>query len=171
MNYFKIFEVEESFIVDLNKLEDLYLKKQSLFHPDKFIAKDEKCRLEALEKTIVLNKAYDVLKSDTNRAFHLLQLQGLEVDLEENVVDIPEILSEIFEEREGLEFASSIDQLKKIEEKAVAQLEENKKQFNDFYTNRLLDDAVITFKKMLYKKSFLSSIHQKTKNIGKLKCS
>ncbi|MCH9753870.1 MAG: Fe-S protein assembly co-chaperone HscB [Alphaproteobacteria bacterium] len=171
MNYFKVLGLDKSFVVDFVKLEKSYLEKQSLFHPDKFLTKDEPERIKALENTILVNKAYNSLKSDISRALHLLELEGLEIDLEENIIDIPEVLSEIFEERESLESANSIDDLKILKENALRDLENYKNHFNTSYNKKLLDDAVVAFKKMIYKKKFLESIQSKINSIGKLKCS
>lgn len=170
MNYFEIIGLEKSFIMDLKKLEDLYLEKQLLFHPDKLITKSKEEIQESLDQTILLNKAHATLKSCITRALHLLELEGLKIDLEENVSDIPEVLDEIFEEREELESTSSCAELKKLEQKSIDQLGLYKKEFNNFYIKKSFNNAILSFKKMLYKKKFLNCIKQKIKNIGKLEC-
>jgi len=168
MNYFSEFGLETSFKVNLEKLEELYLAKQIQYHPDKFLHKNEKEQIEALEKTILINQAYRALKSDIDRAHHLLELKGIELDLEKNLMNFPEMLSEAFEERESLGDANSLSDLESLLSEAVKKANEYKKSFHLSYQASELTDASILYKKILYKNKFISSIKDKIKSIGKV---
>lgn len=170
MNYFSEFGLETSFKVNLEKLEELYLAKQVQYHPDRFLHKDEKEKIEALEKTILINQAYRTLKSDIERAHHLLELKGVELDLERNLMNFPEMLSEAFEERESLNDAESISDLESLLSDAVKKTNEYKESFHFSYENNALSDASILYKKILYKNKFIGSIKDKIKSIGKIEC-
>lgn len=170
MNYFSEFGLQTSFKVNLEKLEELYLAKQLQHHPDKYLHKDEKEKIEALEKTILINQAYRTLKSDIDRAHHLLELKGVELDREEKLMQSPEMLSEAFEERESLSEAGSISDLEFLLSDAVKKIEEYKESFYLSYEANALTDASILYKKILYKNKFMSSIEDKIKAIGKIEC-
>jgi len=170
MNYFSELGLAVSFKIDLEKLEQLYLQKQFQFHPDKFINKDEQAKIAALEKTILINKAYNVLKSDTERAYHLLELKNVQLDLEENLVDFPEMLSDAFEEREKLSEADSHADLEALLSEAMIKINEYKDSFDSCYQADKLSDASIYYKKILYKQKFISGIKEKMKMLGKVEC-
>ena len=63
-NYFQLFEIEKSVLIDLNVLEDKYLELQKEFHPDKYVnASDQEKRI-SLQITSYINEAYNTLKND-----------------------------------------------------------------------------------------------------------
>lgn len=82
INYFDLFEMPRTFQVDAAELESRYKQLQAAWHPDRFTGADDSKRLQALQKTSLVNDAYVTLKSPLKRAAHLLALQG--VDAEEH---------------------------------------------------------------------------------------
>ncbi|MBC6413551.1 MAG: Fe-S protein assembly co-chaperone HscB [Chromatiales bacterium] len=75
-NYFDLFGIEPSYAVDKRALEEVYLKLQSLSHPDRFAAESEQQRRIAAQQSAYLNDAYNILSDDCSRADYLLQLRG-----------------------------------------------------------------------------------------------
>ena len=170
MDYFGAFGLERSFNIDLNKLERVYLELQLLCHPDKFINSDSAGKAIALEKSILINKAYGVLRADVDRALHLLELAGVELD-SENLIDSPQLLSEAFTEREELDAASSLEQFESLLHETSEKLKQYKEEFNIAYEAHEWNGASIAYKKMLYKNKFAFNIKQRIKQFREEKCS
>jgi Fe-S protein assembly co-chaperone HscB len=72
-NYFENFSFNVDFNIDLEELENKYLEFQKQFHPDNSISAD-------VEKSISINEAYKVLKNPLQRASHILQLNGIDLE-------------------------------------------------------------------------------------------
>ena len=79
-NYFQLFDLSESFDLDLEKLSEKYHARQVEVHPDKFSGATEKDKLRAVQLTSYLNEAYSTLKSPIKRAAYLLTINGLNVE-------------------------------------------------------------------------------------------
>ncbi len=71
-NFFKLFNIDEKFLIDSNLLEEKYLQLQLEFHPDQSDAQDSILSIE-------INEAYKVLNDDFLRACHLLQLNNIDL--------------------------------------------------------------------------------------------
>lgn len=125
MSYFQLLNLQPAFDIDLAQLEAEYFKAQRQYHPDRFIGKLTEERNQALNKSMDINKAYDLLKNPLKRAQYLLHLEGIEVGGEHDTVK-PEqpLLIEIMELREQLEESNNT--------KLVDQL-------SNYYENSLLD--------------------------------
>jgi len=165
MNYFELLGLELDFYINQNKLKEAYLVQQSKYHPDKFVNADEASKNEALEKSILLNKAYDTLKSDVDRAGYLLELAGGKVNSDESFVDSPNMLFSVFEDIEQLESANSLVDLERLLKIASEDLRAYKSEFSLSYKFYNLIEAGIAYKKMIYKSKFILNIKS---NMNKL---
>ncbi len=106
-NYFKIFDFEEKFAIDLDALEKKYFSFQQQFHPDK-------AGIAEIEQSILINEAHEVLKNPLRRAAHILQLHNIDIEKDGNhikpdmatlheVLEIQEKIPELnLEEKENL---------------------------------------------------------------------
>lgn len=102
LSCFDILSIFPAFDVDLAELESEYFKAQRKYHPDRFIGKSSEEKMQALQKSADINKAYDVLKNPLKRAQHLLELQGIIVGTEkDSVKPSHKLLMEIMELRES----------------------------------------------------------------------
>ena len=109
---FEIFSITPTFDIDLVKLEAEYFKAQRLFHPDRFVGEPSAEKMAALQKSMDINQAYEILKNPLKRAQHLLQLQGIIVGTDaDSVKPSPALLMEIMEMREQLEEGKLANQL------------------------------------------------------------
>ena len=72
MNYFEIFDLEIATDIDLDEIEAKYLAFQQQFHPDKASTAD-------IEKSILLNEAFEVLQKPFSRLCYILQLNGIDI--------------------------------------------------------------------------------------------
>ena len=62
MNYFELFEMPVSLIVDQSKLSSQYSALQKKYHPDFFANADKDEQAEVLEKTSMINKGFTIFK-------------------------------------------------------------------------------------------------------------
>ena len=120
-NHFQKFNLQTTFKINLQELEDQYLKLQQQFHPD--TATDQ---TEAEINSILINQAYKILKNPLKRAAYLLLLQGIDVDSEEcivkpsheNLVLVMEIREEILDSEND---QTKIDPIKQKIKKIIAE--------------------------------------------------
>lgn len=100
--HFARFELQPSFVLDLNDLAARYRERARLVHPDRFVDAAEADKRRALEESAALNDAYQTLRSAPQRARYLLSMQGSELPLEVTVQD-PDFLIQQMQWREELE--------------------------------------------------------------------
>lgn len=125
-NYFENFSFNVDFNIDLEELENKYLEFQKQFHPDNSSSD--------VEKSISINEAYKVLKNPLQRASHILQLNGIDLendskapkpDIEtlEEILELQEKVAEItLEEKDSLK-KYLISEIKSLLEKTAKALE------------------------------------------------
>jgi len=95
-NYFEIFHLNINEKIDLNDLENKYLNFQKQFHPDNASSSD-------IEKSILINDAYEVLKDPIKRYAYILKENGIDIldDSKAPKVD-PQTLATIWDLQEKL---------------------------------------------------------------------
>lgn len=113
-NEFKIFGVQEKFDLNLEELEEKYLKLQRLFHPDKYsTCSDQEIKLSTLHSSLI-NDAYQKLCDNNARAELLLKVKGYSVLLENRSFNDSDILEQIMDiQNECLE-ATNLESKKKV---------------------------------------------------------
>ena len=89
--------------MDLAALEARYRELQREVHPDRFAAASPAEQRVSMQLATRVNEAYQTLKSPLKRAEYLLELQGVDPELETNTAMPPEFLAEQMERRERLE--------------------------------------------------------------------
>lgn len=114
-NYFQLFDLGQSFELDMSKLGARYRELQRTLHPDKFATAPEQERRLALQRAAYVNTAYQTLKEPLTRARYLLSLAGVDVDNDNKTISDFEFLEQQIELRETLAeikgSASPIDDL------------------------------------------------------------
>ena len=116
MNYFELFNLPESFDVDLSTLPQTYQQLQRLTHPDRFASGSELQKLVAIQKNAQVNDAYSVLKSPLSRAEYLLSLRGIDLQHEQQTIKDTAFLMQQMEWREELsEISEQTDPLIALE--------------------------------------------------------
>lgn len=114
-NYFEKFSLPIQFEVDLEELEEKYLKFQREFHPDAISYKSDKEQLVAIQNSSFINQAYNILKNPIKRAIYLLSLKGIKIDDDHNSIKPDnQTLILIMKIREEIEEAKNIDEIKNI---------------------------------------------------------
>ena len=100
--YFNLFQLEPSFNIDTEALEQSYRALAALFHPDKFASASAFEQKQAVMMSSTINDAYRTLKSPIDRAAYLLKSQNIDADAPEHTSFSPEFLMQQMEWRETL---------------------------------------------------------------------
>lgn len=145
-NYFELFGLDETFLVDQELLADRYRQLQKEFHPDKFASKSDSERRWSVQAASLINEAFQSLRNDLSRAIYILGLNNISVDEETDTRMSPSFLMEQMEMRESLETIPSSDnplqkidamqsQLKQMTRERYSQFNEAVKE-NDWTSGR-----------------------------------
>lgn len=112
MNYFQLFGLEEKFNLDTERLAQVYQKLQRSVHPDRFAHASSQEQMLAVQKSSMINDAYQSLKNPLKRAEYMLTLRGTEMPNEQASFKDNMFLMRQMELREMLaevKFADDID--------------------------------------------------------------
>jgi len=101
-NYFEIFSLDVSTNPDLNTLNENNRELQRLVHPDKFANSDESEKRQAMQKTSLINQAYNTLKDPVQRLQYMLSLKGVDMNAETDTTMDGGFLMEQMELREKI---------------------------------------------------------------------
>ena len=77
MDYFQLFDIEQTFNINIEGLTERYQTIQKSVHPDKFAHASSQEQLLAVKKSTLTNDAYQTLKNPLKRAEYLLTLRGV----------------------------------------------------------------------------------------------
>lgn len=100
--YFNLFQLEPSFNINTEALEQTYRALAARFHPDKFASASAFEQKQAVMMSSTINDAYRTLKSPIDRAAYLLKSQNIDADAPEHTSFSPEFLMQQMEWRETL---------------------------------------------------------------------
>lgn len=112
-NFFSLLELPLDFTVDQTQLGHNYREAAKAVHPDRYAAASDQDRRLAVQRSAELNQAYETLKSATQRALYLLNLQ--EPMDEEATVQDTEFFMQQIQWREELEDLSDSEDLAALE--------------------------------------------------------
>jgi molecular chaperone HscB len=79
VNYFQLFGLTPEFSLDVNQLSQHYQQLQKTVHPDRFAHASNQEQLLAVQKSALINDAYQTLKHPLRRAEYLLTERGTEL--------------------------------------------------------------------------------------------
>lgn len=169
MNYFDLFEIPIQFVVDTAVLKKKYLLLNRKFHPDFFTNQEQDAKQEALEKTSLLNKAWQVFQ-DPLLTLHyaLIQLGAIQ---EENTN--PKLPSTFLQEMMEINELSMSEEVTDVEQckKQITQIEnELYSEVRDSIENKDLTTLSVPelekIKDYYYKKKYLCSIQKRMEQMG-----
>lgn len=145
INFFSRLGITLSFDIDSMQLENSYLDLQKLLHPDLYVKKSEIEKNFAFKHSLLLNQAYETLRSPLKRSEYILSLNDIKVNShDKHVIEAdPALLNEIFELQSDIEETTNQKDLKQIME----QLQNDK--------NHIYDKLVTLFEK----KDYLAAAH------------
>lgn len=102
-NYFSLLFLDTNFTIDEAALQANYVRAQQQSHPDRLVGKSDAERGIAIQHSMDVNDAYEVLQNPLKRAQHLLELRGVIVNTDHDTVKpSPTLLMEVMELREQL---------------------------------------------------------------------
>lgn len=107
-NHFRLFGLEQTFKLDTEQLELAFRALQAQVHPDKSAHLADAEQRMAMQRSTLVNEAYQTLKSPIRRARYLLQLQGVDTQEETNTVMPVDFLMVQMEWREAVEEALKV---------------------------------------------------------------
>jgi molecular chaperone HscB len=113
-NHFQIFGVPAQFELDLSALEGRYRELQREVHPDRFARASPAEQRVSMQLAARVNEAYQTLRSPIKRAQYLLQIKGVDPELETNTAMSPEFLAGQMERREELEAAAAANDWERL---------------------------------------------------------
>jgi molecular chaperone HscB len=117
-NHFDLFNLPSVFDLDTNLVKEKYFALQKMLHPDRFIDKNNRDKLLALDYSIKINNAYKTLLSPVKRAIYLLLLKGIDISEEAKLIKPSvELLEDIMQQREELSTLISLADLELFEQK------------------------------------------------------
>jgi molecular chaperone HscB len=154
MNYFELFELEISPVIDKSLLSKKYLQLQKRFHPDNYSLSDENEQTLSLEMSSLINKAFAVFKDDIKTIGYFLEIKGL--ISEDEKYQLPSaFLMEMMEVNEQIDdgnfVASSVDNIQHgLDHEIRFLMQKNASDFSD--------DELLKIKEFYYKKKYLKRI-------------
>jgi molecular chaperone HscB len=106
LDHFARLGLERRWAIDRNALEDGYLARSRVAHPDRFATADSATRRNAVESSSALNQAYRTLRDGVARAEYLVKLGGIDLDSSDPQTGAPHpeqaFLIEMIDRRERL---------------------------------------------------------------------
>ena len=141
VNPYDLFSLKKNFFIDYDDLENKYFQLQNIFHPDKFINSENREKEISAFESSSINNAYNMLVNNIDRIKILLNLNGYNIDsnnnksltdhlLLEEIMDLQNRCMSIENDNEKLKIKSEIkNKINKIE----SQINENfkKKKFSE----------------------------------------
>ena len=101
-NYFEIFSIDVSTDLDISRLNEKNRELQQQVHPDRFATGTDVEKREAMQKTSLVNEAFNTLKDPVSRLQYMLSLKGVDMNAETDTTMDGAFLMEQMEFREDI---------------------------------------------------------------------
>lgn len=158
-NFFELFSLPVSFSINLADLEKKYVALQMQYHPDRFVGKADKERIDAASKSADVNNGYNILKSPVKRAEHILNLKEISVgDQREAVKPSQSLLVEMLEIREVLYESKNPKEIENLGIKAEKDYESTLKNLEKIFAENNFAKAAEETIRLKYLSKFLEEI-------------
>lgn len=161
-NHFEKFNYQESFDLDLDDLESKYLAFQKQFHPDKLVGKSKEEQVNLEHNSVLINEAFEILKSPLNRAIYLLKLKGININ-DDNCKIKPdhETLIENLELREIIFETTDKEKLKEIKKSCQKEIKIILNKTKEFFDAQDFKNCALELIKAKYLDKSLIEIKKK----------
>lgn len=107
-NYFELFGLPVSYVVDTGRLAERYRELQRSVHPDRYANSTDQERRLSMQGAVRINEAHQTLKDPVLRARYLLGLHGIDMDAQKSTHDTAFLMEQMML-REELESLSGRD--------------------------------------------------------------
>lgn len=153
-NYFELLDLPISYEIDLKLLNDNYLLKQQVYHPDNYDDSD---------LSVLINEAYRVLKDDYSRSIYLLKLNNIyEQDSKAEISQ--KVLLEIWSDLETVEETNDLNNLNQL----YANNNERQKlllaSLSNSFNNNEMQEALAITDRLKYLNNLIRNIEVKIKD-------
>ena len=153
-NFYQLFDMPIAFEIDMDHLQQSYRTLAQTVHPDKYANASDQERRISMQQTSWINKAYQVLKDPVERAVYLLQLKGVDVNLENETTMDAGFLMDQMELRETLADVHTQADPLAVLDKELGKVKNNMQKissaFSESYQAGELDDAKECLRKMQF---------------------
>ncbi len=155
MNYYNLFQLPQSPIVDRVLVSKKYIELQKQYHPDYFTKENEEDKENALAISANINKAYNIFSNKDKTIEYFLQIKNV-IIVDEKYNLPPDFLMEMMELNETFNENINIENEIKSFENA---LNETIKPILALGASSLLDENTLQQLKLYYyKKKYLKRI-------------
>lgn len=153
-NYFEIFSMDISTNPDLSVLNESNRELQRLVHPDKFASSGDAEKRQAMQKTSLINQAFNTLKDPALRLQYMLSLKGIDMNAETDttmdaafLMDQMELREKISEVRTHSDPLDELDAIAKNLKKTSADLIV---EFDKYFQTDVLDKSREVVRKLQF---------------------
>jgi molecular chaperone HscB len=157
MNYFELFEIPVSLKIDKASLSKKYFELQKKYHPDFYTQSTDEEKLEALEKSSLINKALKTFQNEDETIKYVLQQKQL-LEEEEKYALPPDFLMEMLELNEAVmeeETSTITKRIAAAEDELYAAV---KAIIHNYKEGVTTDKELLEVKEYYYKKKYLQRI-------------
>ncbi|XP_026866410.2 iron-sulfur cluster co-chaperone protein HscB [Electrophorus electricus] len=159
VNYFELFNCDQTFALDTQKLQQRYLELQKSLHPDNFSLKSLTEQGYSELQSALVNKAYSTLQKPVTRAVYMLQLQGVHLEEGTDSMVSPAFLLEVMKVNEKLWETQSREEVASIGQSVREALKDLNEQINAALNKGDLQSA----KELLARMKYFSNLEEKVK--------
>ncbi len=164
MNYFQLYEIPVSFVIDALLIKKKFYELSRKYHPDFFSNATDEEQNDVLEKSSLINKAFKVFSNTDETIKYVLQLKGL-LEEEEKYQLPSDFLMEVIELNEALMDAKMEGDANKTSnlKSQISQLQTNiyepvKAIVEHYQENNSTEKELLQVKEYYYKKKYLNRI-------------
>ncbi|XP_055533415.1 co-chaperone protein HscB homolog isoform X2 [Wyeomyia smithii] len=159
-NFFRLLDVPNTFVVNGTILSANFRQLQSILHPDKFSQKSEEEKINSLEWSSLINKAYKTLTDPLERAKYILNQEGVLIDEENTSVD-PDFLSDMMDLNEQVEEADNTIKLQELAESVKSDINKLYGTLHEHFARNNLDEAKAASVRLKYLSNIDNVIKEK----------
>jgi molecular chaperone HscB len=166
-DFFALLNLQKTFHLDISEINKNYILQQQKYHPDLYLNKTKEEQKLANKYSLLINEAYNILKSPRSRAEYLLELEGVIVNTDERDTLNPdkELLLYVLNIREQIEEITDLTKIKHIEHAVKQESSQEFINFDSNYQNKQMDKAGLSIIKARYLEKILEEIKLKKRII------
>lgn len=160
MNYFELFEIPIQLQVDAKQLSGKFLQLSRRYHPDFYTKDTPDAQEDALQKSALLNKAWNVFQQPDQTIAYVLNLKGLLDEQEKFQLD-PDFLMEMMDINEAIaendpaRQTSLNERLEELQQEIYAPV---KKIVEDYQEGTTTEAELLKVKAYYFQKKYLDRI-------------
>ena len=161
MNYFELFEIPVQLQVDKSVLPRKYFELSRRYHPDFFVNGTDEEQSLALERSALLNKAFQTFQHPDDTIRYVLSLKGM-LEEEEKFTLPPEFLMEVMEINESMmEMEEEDPGLSGAISRLEAEIYSPVKAIIEQYRDEMATEAdLLAVKEYYFKKKYIDRIRK-----------